>query len=78
MTGCRGRVCSPRSLLAGPAIDAQPWRNDRAAAVTREETPMQKDAPSRIAPGGGFNGIRLNVKAFTVTCGLIWGIGLFF
>lgn len=39
---------------------------------------MQKDAPSRIAPGGGFNGIRLNVKAFTVTCGLIWGIGLFF
>ena len=37
--------------------------------------------PENVSPRGfaeaEINGIRLNVKAFAVTCGLIWGIGLF-
>jgi hypothetical protein len=37
--------------------------------------------PENVSPRGvsdaAIDGIRLDVKAFAVSCGLIWGIGLF-
>jgi hypothetical protein len=38
---------------------------------------MQKNVPTQTLPAAEINGIRLNVKAFAATCGLIWEIGLF-
>lgn len=38
---------------------------------------MDENVSPRAFPEAAINGIRLNVKAFAVACGLIWGIGLF-
>ena len=38
---------------------------------------MEENASARALPEPETSSIRLNVKAFAVTCALIWGIGLF-
>jgi hypothetical protein len=38
---------------------------------------MQEKMSGRASARTDSNDIRLNVKAFAVACGLIWGIGLF-
>ncbi len=38
---------------------------------------MQEKVPAQATAGTDINDIRLNVKAFAVAFGLIWGIGVF-